>query len=170
MHQTKTLKPSSAEGIQISLSPIDAASYPRFFERVAGLYAEESVNAGRWTREEALGKARDETEKILPEKERTTGNFLNWIMRGEEQIGYVWAGVSDNKPGEAFIYGIEVDEGQRGRGYGKEAMSLIEDLLRAKGFSSIALHVFEQSQAAVHIYEKKGYGTVSRLMRKTLEK
>jgi ribosomal protein S18 acetylase RimI-like enzyme len=54
------------------------------------------------------------------------------------------------------LTGIEINETERGKGHGKEAMQKMEIMLKKHAFSSIKLHVFEQSNAALHIYKNSG--------------
>jgi ribosomal protein S18 acetylase RimI-like enzyme len=61
-----------------------------------------------------------------------------------------------------------VDEKYRGRGYGKQAMLLIEEKARELGLKSIGLHVFGVNQAARNLYEAVGYEITSLNMKKVL--
>jgi len=152
----------------ISLKPFDRTTFDSFFENVIELYAMESISAGRWDTEEALRESRKANEELLPNKENTEGHYLYQVVANEKPVGYIWAGSIDPKKKEAFIFALEIYEEERGKGYGKEAMNLIAEKMKGIGFSSIRLHVFEHSKIAISLYEKLGYATVSRLMRKEL--
>jgi len=57
----------------------------------------------------------------------------------------------------AYLQTIEVTPGQRGRGIGKELMERVETSARAAGAVTIWLHVDEQNNLAVRLYEAHGY-------------
>ena len=68
-----------------------------------------------------------------------------------------------------FIYDIELTQENRGKGLGKELMQLVEIETRKLGCISIGLHVYGHNAAAVALYEKSGFQTTSRMMKKDLE-
>ena len=67
-----------------------------------------------------------------------------------------------------FIFDIRIDEKFRGKGYGKQAMSLIEEKARELGLKSIGLHVFAVNNVARNLYESVGYEVSSLNMTKKL--
>ena len=60
-------------------------------------------------------------------------------------------------------------EAQRGKGYGKQLMLLIEEKARELGLKSLGLHVFAYNDVALKLYETVGYEVSSLNMRKNLE-
>jgi ribosomal protein S18 acetylase RimI-like enzyme len=72
------------------------------------------------------------------------------------------------EPPHAFIYNIEIDETQRGKGYGKATMLALESEVRALGLHRIGLHVFGHNETAIRLYERSGYHTTNILMAKDL--
>jgi ribosomal protein S18 acetylase RimI-like enzyme len=72
-----------------------------------------------------------------------------------------------NKNG--FIYDIAIDESQRGKGYGRQAMQLIEEKARELGLRQMGLHVFAKNKVALNLYESLGYETKSLNMIKDLK-
>jgi ribosomal protein S18 acetylase RimI-like enzyme len=61
-----------------------------------------------------------------------------------------------------------VEENQRGKGYGKQAMLMIEEKARELGLNSIGLHVFGSNKVARSLYEAVGYEVTSVNMSKKL--
>ncbi|ADK83241.1 hypothetical protein [Sediminispirochaeta smaragdinae] len=61
------------------------------------LYAEESIQAGRWK----------ESEKLLPNKYETPNNYMYNILNDEAVVGYIWAGSDGPEKKEVFIYAFE---------------------------------------------------------------
>ena len=90
------------------------------------------------------------------------------IIADSHIVGYLWAGCNDPKRKEAFLFALEVFEEYRRKGYGKKALAILEVEIKRRGFTSIRLHVFEQSTAALGLYNSQGYRQVSRIMKKDL--
>jgi ribosomal protein S18 acetylase RimI-like enzyme len=67
-----------------------------------------------------------------------------------------------------FIFDLRVHEKYRGKGYGKQAMLLIEEKARALGLKSLGLHVFAYNRVAQKLYESVGYEVSSSNMIKPL--
>lgn len=152
----------------IELKPVGEETYDSFLDDMIRLYAAESIAAGRWEEEEALELSRKESEALLPEKFRTENNYLFNIIADSQIVGYLWAGCNDPKRKEAFLFALEVFEEYRRKGYGKKALAILEVEIKRRGFTSIRLHVFEQSTAALGLYNSQGYRQVSRIMKKDL--
>jgi ribosomal protein S18 acetylase RimI-like enzyme len=70
---------------------------------------------------------------------------------------------------DGFIFDITIDEDQRGKGFGKKAMLLIEEKARELRIHKIGLHVFAWNQVARSLYEGLGYETKSLNMIKDLK-
>jgi|SRR5579864_2030289 len=137
---------------------------------IAG-YAEEHVASGRWSQEEALEKSREEHQHLLPQGVATPDHHLWTIVRadGRVPVGLLWMAAVDKPPPHAFVYNIEIHPDFRRRGYGEQAMTLLEHEARRLGLDTIRLHVFGHNKAARPLYEKLGYETTNVLMAKHLE-
>ncbi|HEY7781211.1 MAG TPA: GNAT family N-acetyltransferase [Ktedonobacterales bacterium] len=68
----------------------------------------------------------------------------------------------------AFVYDIEINEGYRGKGYGKAAMLAVESAVRPMGAAHIDLSVFGYNTTARRLYEGLGYEPIAIGMRKVL--
>jgi ribosomal protein S18 acetylase RimI-like enzyme len=69
----------------------------------------------------------------------------------------------------AFIFDIEMDPGERGKGYGRQTMQLLEAKARELGVRKMELHVFAKNAVAKSLYESLGYQTSSTNMVKRLD-
>ena len=89
-----------------------------YLERGIREYAEDHVRNGNWTAEESLERSRKEFEDLLPDGVDSRDQFLYSIFdeTDDNKIGLLWVQVKDQK---AFIYDFIIDEGFRGKGYGK---------------------------------------------------
>jgi ribosomal protein S18 acetylase RimI-like enzyme len=67
-----------------------------------------------------------------------------------------------------FIYGVEVDSGQRGKGYGRAIMLAGEEECRRLGHKHLDLNVFGDNTTAIGLYDSLGYAVISQQMRKEL--
>jgi GNAT superfamily N-acetyltransferase len=143
------------------------SEYEAWRARSVAAYAAEHVAAGNWTAEEAPDRAAAEFETYLPQGRATAGSWL-WTVFDEAgaAVGILW--VAARRPGEAFIYDIEMAESRRGEGFGTAALNWLDDWARAQGFSSIGLHVFGHNTGAWQLYKRLGYIETDIQMSKTL--
>jgi len=68
----------------------------------------------------------------------------------------------------ATVDNIVVKESHRRLGIGQVLMEAVHDWARAQGAAEIELNVYEFNRQAIALYEKLGYQTLSRKMRKSL--
>ncbi len=145
------------------LLPMTQAEYDKFLERLIPEYAADNVRAGYWDESEALEKSRKETERLLPEGLQSKDHHLFTLYDGDQAVGWIWLKANMDRPVKSgFIFDVYIDEQQRGKGYGKQIMLLIEEKARELGLKSIGLHVFASNDVARKLYENVGY-TVSSL-------
>ena len=138
--------------------------------RLVSEYAAEHVHAGNWNEEEAEARAAVQTDELLPEGIRTPG--VLWLVAETAQgepIGHVWVGPQPRPGAEgAWIYSIEIDPAQRGKGYGRALLDAAEKEAARHGFAAIGLNVFGPNTVARNLYESAGYEVSSLQMRKEL--
>ena len=98
----------------------------------------------------------------------TPGHHV-WVARDEEtgeRVGTLWIQVrSSGGRSEAYVCFVEVDEAQRGEGYGRAIMDAGAEAARQLGVASMALNVFEDNTTAYSLYSSLGYRTANRTMR-----
>ena len=118
-------------------------------------YERAIVNAGL-SEEEAHAKAERDFAPLVRDGRPVAGQGLFVIENTEtsEPIG--------------VLYDIEIDERFRGRGLGREAMFLVEDEARRRGFAEIRLNVFGGNEAAYSLYRSLQYVEFAIGMRKRL--
>jgi ribosomal protein S18 acetylase RimI-like enzyme len=92
------------------------------------------------------------------------------VQDGELRVGIIWMKANlDTANKNGFIYDIAIDESRRGKGYGRQAMQLIEEKARELGLCQMGLHVFAKNKVALNLYESLGYETKSLNMIKDLK-
>jgi len=128
-------------------------------------YAEGMTAFAGLTREDAEAKAERDVASIFPNGLATEGVRL-WVVEADgSAVGTVFLGVRD---AGAWLYDITIDEGERGRGYGRAAMLALEEEVRALGFGELGLNVWGGNEIARSLYTSLGFGEVSVGMKKTL--
>lgn len=149
----------------VTLRPITDTEYPRWKDRAAESFAAGIGPARGLTAEEALELAHQETAKLLPDGPATEHHLI-WIAWVDgAQVGSLWVSTKQRIP---FIYGIEVDGSQRGKGYGRAIMLAGEEECRRLGHAHLDLNVFGNNSTAIALYESLGYTVTSQQMRKEL--
>jgi len=140
-----------------------------FLERAIPEYAEDKVRAGHWAESESLERSRKEFADDLPQGLQTKNNYLYTLYDGDDAVGMIWMRANVDRPtNDGFILELYVEESQRGKGYGKQIMLLIEEKARELGLKAIGLHVFGSNKIAQNLYKAVGYEVTSVNMSKTL--
>ena len=134
-------------------------------------YAEDMVENGGFTPEAAREKSEKDFSLTMPDGLATPGQYLFAVESPErEVVGHVW--LADRQTRDegrvAFVYEIRIDEEQRGRGYGRAAMLLLEDEAPALGLDRIELNVFGGNDVARGLYRSLGYEERAVMMGKRL--
>jgi len=78
-------------------------------------------------------------------------------------VGSLWINVRDRGIGRAaLVYDIEMDETQRGKGYGRATMLAGEGAAKELGATTMGLNVFGFNTTAINLYTSLGYEVSSR--------
>jgi len=156
----------------IELRKMNAQEFSDYMKSAVDKYAEEKQKGEGVSPEEARKVAEQSYEKLLPQGLTTQDQFLFSVIEKttQEPIGILWLAkkLNGEKP-YAFIYDIELNEENRGKGLGKILIGLAENEVRKLGCDSTGLHVFGHNTAAIALYEKSGFYTTNRMMRKDLK-
>jgi ribosomal protein S18 acetylase RimI-like enzyme len=151
----------------LNLEPIQQEDFERFLEQEIRCYAEDHVRNGNWSPDGALERSRREFERHLPEGIHSRDQHLYSIIANPgRKIGVLWVQVKDR---QAFIFDFVIDEAYRGKGYGKQALSAMEEKLQSMNAESVELHVFGDNFAAQELYKKAGFQITDIHMRKSLK-
>ena len=140
----------------VELRKITEAEYVIWKEIAIQDYAVSLRKANDYSEEVALDKSKTEFSELLPHDLETPSQEILVAMNVEnESVGVIWVIFDD--PKTAFIADFIVYESYRRRGFAKSILTALELRLKAKGFDTIRLHVFNENQAAINLYEKCGY-------------
>lgn len=153
----------------MKLEKMTEQDYAFWVSRCKTQYAKDKEKANDLTPKEAMEIAERDFSEILPEGILSKDNFFYTIKVQKSKVGYLWfrlQGSEDNK--KAFLLDIIIESEQRGKGYGKNAMFLLEDEVKSLGISEIGLHVFGFNELATQLYKSLNYKITDLVMAKTL--
>ena len=106
------------------------------------------------SREQAEAKVERDVAHVLPDGLATAGTHI-WAVEEEGRVvGTVFVGVRD---GGAWLYDITIAAAERGKGYGRAAMTALEDEVRALGYDTIGLNVWGGNDVARGLYRSLGW-------------
>jgi ribosomal protein S18 acetylase RimI-like enzyme len=154
-----------------TLLPMRTETYESYLESSILSYAEDNIQSGRWSEEDAIEQSRNEFHKLLPQGTDTPDQYLFEVIGKDNQstVGFIWfAVVLDKGVRLAFVYDLEIKEPYRRQGYAKRTFKAIEALVSDLGLASIGLHVFKHNLAAQALYKHLGYEVTSINMLKKL--
>jgi ribosomal protein S18 acetylase RimI-like enzyme len=159
----------------LQLVELPQDEYDRWWAWATRDYADEHVKSGNWPTEGALEKSQGEFQKLIPQGTATPGHYLYSVEdpTTHTHVGIVWFRADSRpdapRPPVLFIYDLVIYEQFRGKGYGEQAMRLIELKARELGFDTISLHVFGHNKVALSLYQKLGYIASNVLMSKKVD-
>lgn len=152
----------------LSLARMDSRRIHRWLEATKAEYIEERIAAGE-TRAEAEANADNSYRQTFPGGVPTPSQRVFEILSDGTAVGYLWiAPRTDAEPEHWWVWGIEIDEGSRGKGFGRAAMVLAEEQARSEGAASLGLNVFGGNTVARALYASLDYRETSIQMRKSL--
>ena len=155
--------------VAVHLRPVADDEVASFIASTRDGYALSMVNDAGMGEEEANEKAERDFAMLVREGRPVPGQQLFVLEDTEtsERVGRVWLG--ERFPGPiGFLYDIQIEERFRGRGLGREAMLLVEQEARRRGFAEIRLNVFGGNETARSLYRSLRYVEFAIGMRKRL--
>lgn len=152
----------------VTLRPMTEAEYEPFLNALLGEYAQERARNLDTSLEQEMEESKKQIAELLPNGLQSEGHRI-WVVVNDagEGVGRLWVYINEARK-NAFIYEIRINEEQRGKGYGKRTLELLEEELRPLGITSISLNVFGDNAVAQKLYQKQGYSITSMHMKKTI--
>ena len=139
--------------------------YVRWVARSVAGYADSFVQNKTMTHEEARQRSEHDFAELLPDGRDTPEQHL-WTVADAgtgAPVGSLWINVRDRGIGRAaLVYDIEMDETQRGKGYGRATMLAGEVAAKELGATTMGLNVFGFNTTAINLYTSLGYEVSSR--------
>jgi ribosomal protein S18 acetylase RimI-like enzyme len=157
--------------MSIRLRPLRDEEIPGFIEGLHDEYVRGLIEDAAMSPQEAEEKATSDHAALFPGRKPQTDHHM-YVVEDEsgDPVGHLfWAKRSAPGSGpRAFLYQIRIDERFRGRGYGREAMELLEDEVRAEGLPGVDLNVWGRNDLARSLYRKLGFEERAVFMTKEL--
>ncbi|PPF48268.1 MULTISPECIES: N-acetyltransferase [unclassified Rathayibacter] len=152
----------------VTLEPMPAAALAAWMRVQRSAYIEDRMRAG--DDEAAATRNADASyEKYFPGGSPAAGHDVLLVSEDGRAVGSLWLGPHPSGlEGVGYVWDVQIDAAERGRGLGRAAMLLAESHVRSRGGSALALNVFGFNTAARALYESLGYETTSLQMRKPL--
>ena len=153
------------------LRPVRDDELPEFIRSARDGYAQQLEEHAYASPTEASEKAERDIEEVLPDGRIPEGHYAYVVedVSTGDAVGRLW--FSERPRGDetvAWIYELSIDAHARGRGFGRQAMELLEEEVRRLGFPAIALNVFGGNDPARSLYRSLGYREISVWMSKEL--
>lgn len=149
----------------VTFRPLREDEFEAWSAEHARGYAEGMIAFADLSREDAEAKAARDVAAVFPHGLATEGIRL-WVVEHEGRpVGTVFLG---SREGGAWLYDITIAERERGRGYGRAAMLVLEDEVRGLGFQALSLNVWGGNEVARSLYRSLGFAEVSVGMKKNL--
>ena len=118
----------------------------------------------------ALEQTVQELSTSLADGVDTEGQLFWKAVDDGDEIGLLWISMPGIVfPDMAWISEIEVDEGRRGRGYGRQMIAAGEADLLARDVHRIGLHVFGHNTDARRLYLRLGYRILSQVRARPID-
>jgi ribosomal protein S18 acetylase RimI-like enzyme len=139
-----------------------SAEVSAYLANTVETFADETMAADpSLTREAALASSREVHEGLLPLGLDTPGHDLLVGLEATtgRRVGITWL-FHEERAG--FVYDVEVDEAERGKGYGRGLMQAADRHLRGLGMEVLGLNVFGHNHVAHGLYTALGYDVVDR--------
>ena len=149
----------------IALRPLREDEYSAWDAAHRMEYARGLIEHVGMSREDAEAKVERDVAGVLPEGLATSGTRI-WVVEDDGRtVGTVFVGIRD---AGAWLYDITIVVSERGRGYGRAAMTALEVEVRSLGHSTIGLNVWGGNEVARGLYRSLGWVEESVHMRKQL--
>jgi ribosomal protein S18 acetylase RimI-like enzyme len=152
---------------ELRFEPFEPPDLAEWLLRTKSEYIAERVSAGD-TPAEAAANAEESMRRTFPDGSPAPGQLAGRLLWGGQPVGELWVGPSGADPERWWVWNVRLDEPFRGRGLGRRAMLIAEDLAQTNGAASIGLNVFAHNTVARNLYASLGYRDTSVQMRKDL--
>lgn len=153
---------------ELRLRPMRADELAAFLPRGEEGYRRQLVEFAGAADDEAREKAARDYAAVFPGGRVQDDHFALVVETADgRSVGYVVYALRAQGR-KAWLYELEIDEPERGRGYGREALRLFEEHARARGVLEVGLNVFAGNELARALYRRSGWREQSVWMIKSL--
>ncbi len=156
-------------GVDAGLRPMTEDEVATYVAGQLGHYIGERIGMGEEP-DQARSVAEDQFARLFPDGKPAPGQLVYRVLDDAgTDVGTLWIGPREpERPEKFWVWYVEIDEVQRGRGLGRAAMLLAEREARAHAATELGLNVFGHNTVARQLYESIGYEPTTINMRKRL--
>jgi ribosomal protein S18 acetylase RimI-like enzyme len=159
--------------VTTELKPMSEETFAWYKTRSSPNYARDKVASGEWEEEDALDKARQMFDDLLPEGLETPDNYLFEIVDewDDVTVGMLWFKIEERGGDRiAYVCDIFVKPEHQRKGHASRAFRALENKVTDYGVSGIGLNVFGNNVQAYRLYERLGYQPLNIFLWKPLAK
>lgn len=152
----------------VALRPMTEPEFEAYSSTMWEDYAQHRARNAGTPIEDERAIAAEQRAQLQKDGMQTEGHYY-WTVVDDDgaPVGILWVFV-DPTGSRAMIYDIAMHEDQRGKGYGKATLELLDAEMRARSIKRIELSVFGDNAVAERLYRRHGYRTVATFMAKDL--
>ncbi len=155
----------------IRLEPMSQDAWDERMRTELPRYAEDQTKTGNWSQINALEKAREQFETLLPDGIKTVDHHMHHLIEEStgKIVGYLWFQERTEYPlPYTFLCHLFVDEPHRRKGIATAALKAMDRFVQRRGMGKIQLHVFGHNSGARALHRKLGYEETNVIMTKRL--
>jgi GNAT superfamily N-acetyltransferase len=155
----------------VRLVPMSADQFRAYRDIAERSYAQNIVVSGMLPEAEALQKASQDFDRLLPDGVDTADHQFWTALDADEEVGMLWLAFTRKSDGlHAFGYDFLVTSKLRRQGYGRAIMAAAEHVCRDRGVVEVGLSVFGFNSGAQALYEQMGFEVTTIQMRKRISR
>lgn len=155
--------------MNLKLIPKTKEEQEQFLEESKAGFTEALIKAYDFDLETAEKRTQQSFDQAFTSQEEVSHVFMSIYDEVLSQaIGGLWFTLNSKKS-RAYLYQILIDSSFRGKGYGKQAMLMLDDYCKQQGMKQISLNVFGYNKPARNLYQGIGYEEVQCMMKKELK-
>lgn len=144
----------------IKLREMRHEEYPAYCDYFIDDYSREIAKNYGHSMERSVELAKKDLHRCFPNGLEGNEHSLLCIeaqLNGQPcLVGYLWHSIN-TEDNSTFIYDFYVSNLYRGAGYGKQALSLLEQQLKAHGIEQVKLRVAYHNERALKLYQAVGF-------------
>lgn len=153
----------------VSLRPLRPEEFEAWHAHQRAWYEADLVANGGMPLEAARDKAAADGRRAFADGFATPGNVLLAVEEDGVAVGSIWFALREQHGvTAAFLFSIEIGEGERGRGLGRRAMEELEAEVLRRGIGRLELNVFAGNERARSLYQSLGFAETAVHMAKDL--
>ncbi len=155
----------------VLLRKMKTEEFPAYQEYFLKDWCQELVDNYGYSVPYAAKYAREEFLRDFPNGPDHSVNELLCIESNDKGkvglVGYLWHAIQDNEPA-TFIHDFYIQEKHRSKGYGRQAMEVLEQLMLPLEITEIKLRVAYKNPRALSLYKELGFNITGVNMAKNL--